>query len=70
MRWPWHRRAKRDDGAETARRDAECKLEEAVSRQDEITEVAEQLRKLRQRNRFAAMIEETMRLPPRPDGRR
>lgn len=75
MKWPWQRRRRSADDseeAEVARHQAERKLRDACRRHRDIEEVTEQLRELRERNRFAAMIEETMRVQPhpRPDERR
>lgn len=68
MRWPWSRRSKPDtDEAEAARRAAEQKLTETTRQQDEINEVSRRLRELRQRNRFADMIVETMRPQPKEE---
>lgn len=68
MRWPWQRRRPALDTGEAraARRDAEDKLARTCDQQEAISDVVNQLRELRRRNRFADMIAESMR-PRRED---
>lgn len=61
--WPWHRRnpTEQDESARRAREHAEQALEMERRRLDEATEVAERLRRWRERNHFADMIAESFR---------
>lgn len=59
MRWPWSRRRdRREDPATVAARDL---LDAAHAAQPEVSRVVRQLRQIRERNNFAALITAALR---------
>lgn len=62
MRWPWTRRQKPDlVEAKAALAESQRKLDAAHAAQPEVAQLVRQLRQIRERNNFAAMITAALR---------